>query len=145
MYLPERNFMSDPTAVTRVAAIAALALFALLIVFQLALAFGAPWGRAAYGGQSVGVLPIQFRVASAVAVVVWAVIALVVARRAGLPVWAPLPVSWLPVVVWIVVGLLVIAVVMNAITPSPLERAIWLPFTLLLLASTLTVAITACS
>lgn len=135
--------MSDPTAITRVVAIVALVLFALLIVFQLALALGAPWGRAAYGGQNTGVLPLQFRVASAVAVVVWAAIALVIARRAGLPVWAPLPVSWLPVVVWIVVGLLVIAVVMNAITPSGLERAIWLPFTLLLLASTLTVAITA--
>ncbi len=135
--------MSDPTAVARVAAIAALALFALLIVFQLALALGAPWGRAAYGGQNAGVLPTQFRVASAVAVAVWAAIALIVARRAGLSVWAPLPVSWLPVVVWIVVALLVIAVVMNAITPSPLERAIWLPFTLLLLASTMTVAIAA--
>ncbi|GHF22142.1 hypothetical protein [Pseudolysinimonas yzui] len=135
--------MSDPTAITRVAATVALVLFALLIVFQLALALGAPWGRAAYGGQNTGVLPMQFRVASAVAVVVWAAIALVVARRAGLPVWSPLPVAWLPVVVWIVVGLLVVAVVMNAITPSGLERAIWLPFTLLLLASTLTVAITA--
>lgn len=135
--------MSDPTAITRVAAIVALVLFALLIVFQLALALGAPWGRAAYGGQNTGVLPMQFRVASAVAVVVWAAVALVVARRAGLPVWAPLPVAWLPVVVWIVVGLLVIAAVMNAITPSGLERAIWLPFTLLLLASTLTVAIAA--
>ncbi|WP_309710098.1 hypothetical protein [Pseudolysinimonas sp.] len=135
--------MSDLTAVARVAAIVALILFALLIVFQLALALGAPWGRAAYGGQTAGVLPVHFRVASAVAVVVWAAVALIVVRRAGLPVWTPLPVSWLPVVVWIVVGLLVIAVVMNAITPSALERAIWLPFTLLLLASTLTVAITA--
>lgn len=135
--------MSDPTVVARIAAIAAVVLFAALIAFQLALALGAPWGRAAYGGQLDGVLPTRFRVASAVAVVVWTAIALVVASRGGLPVWAPLPVSWLPVVVWIVVGLLVIAVVMNAITPSPLERAIWLPFTLVLLASTLTVAIAA--
>jgi hypothetical protein len=135
--------MSDPTVLVRVAAIAALVLFALLIVFQLALALGAPWGRAAYGGQHTGVLPTQFRVASAVAVVLWTAVALIVALRAGLPVWSPLPASWLPVVVWVVVGLLVIAVVMNAITPSGLERAIWLPFTLLLLASTLTVAIAA--
>jgi hypothetical protein len=135
--------MSDPVVLTRVAAIAALALFAVLVAFQLALALGAPWGRAAYGGAAVGVLPTHLRIASAVAVIVWAVIALAVARRGGLPVWSPLPVSWLPVVVWIVVGLLAIAVVMNAITPSALERAIWLPFTLVLLAATLTVAITA--
>ncbi|MGB3910977.1 MAG: hypothetical protein WBL06_10950 [Pseudolysinimonas sp.] len=135
--------MSDSTAFTRAAAIIALALFALLIVFQLALALGAPWGRAAYGGQHPGVLPTHFRVASAVAVVVWAVIALAVARRGALPVWSPVPDSWLPVVVWIIVGLLVIAAVMNAITPSALERAIWLPFSVLAVASTVTVAITA--
>lgn len=135
--------MSDPAALTRVAAIVAIVLFALLIVFQLALALGVPWGRAAYGGQHAGALPVQFRIASVVAVVVWTGVALVVARRAGLAVWSPLPVSWLPVVIWIVVGLLAIAVIMNAITPSALERAIWLPFSLLALASTLTVAITA--
>jgi hypothetical protein len=135
--------MSDPAAIARVAGIVALVLLGLLVVFQLALALGAPWGRAAYGGQHTGVLPTQFRVASAAAVVVWAAIALVVARRAGLAIWSPLPVSWLPVVVWVVVGLMVIAVVMNAITPSALERAIWLPFSLMLFASTLTVAIAA--
>jgi hypothetical protein len=135
--------MSDPTAIARVAGTAALALFALLVVFQLALALGAPWGRAAYGGQHPGVLPTQLRVASAVAVVVWTGVALVVARRAGLAVWSPLPVSWLPVVVWIVVGLMVIAVIMNAITPSALERAIWLPFSVLTLATAVTVAVAA--
>ena len=37
----------DPPTVTRVAAIAALVLFALLVLFQAALALGVPWGRAA--------------------------------------------------------------------------------------------------
>jgi hypothetical protein len=135
--------MLDPNAVARIAAIAALVLFAVIIAFQIALALGAPWGRAAYGGQNAGVLPVHFRVVSAVAVVVWAALALAVARRGGLPVWAPLPESWLPVVTWVVVGLLAISVVLNAITPSALERAIWVPVTVVLLASTLTVAITA--
>jgi hypothetical protein len=135
--------MSDPVVLSRVAAIVALALFAGLVAFQLALALGAPRGRAASGGAAVGVLPTRLRIASAVAVIVWAGIALAVAHRGGLPVWSPLPVSWLAVVVWIVAGLLAIAVVMNAITPSALERAIWLPFTLVLLAATLTVATTA--
>jgi hypothetical protein len=135
--------MSDPLVVTRAAAIIALVLFALLIVFQLALALGAPWGRAAYGGAHPGVLPVPFRIASGVAVVVWSVVALAVVRRSGIPLWSPVPVSWLPVVIWIVVGLLALALVMNALTPSALERAIWVPFALLLLAATLTVAITA--
>ena len=88
-------------------------------------------------------LTTHFRIASAVAMVVWTALAVVVARRGGLPLWAPAPDSWLPVLTWIVVGLLVVAVIMNAITPSALERAIWLPFTVVLLAATTTVAITA--
>ncbi|WP_395638081.1 hypothetical protein [Pseudolysinimonas sp.] len=128
---------------TLAAAIVALVLFAGLVVFQLALAAGAPWGRAAYGGQAPGVLPRQFRLSSVVAAVVWSGVALVVARHGGIPVWAPLPDSWLPVAVWVVVGLLAIAVVLNTITRSRIERAIWLPTTIVLLAATLTVALTA--
>jgi hypothetical protein len=126
-----------------IAGIVALVLYAVLVAFQLALAAGAPWGRAAYGGQHPGVLPTGYRIASAVAAVVWAGVALSIARRAGLPVWAPLPDAALPVLVWIVVGLSVVAVVLNAITRSALERAIWLPVALVLLASVLVVAILA--
>lgn len=124
-----------------VAAVVASALFAVLIAFQLALALGAPWGRAAYGGSEPGVLPPRLRVSSAIAVVVWTAIALAVARRAGLPVWAPVPDAWLPVVAWVVVGLLVIAVALNAITRSAVERAIWLPTSLALLVAVLVVAL----
>jgi hypothetical protein len=129
--------------VTLLAAVVALVLFAALVVFQLALAGGAPWGRAAYGGQNPGVLPGRLRVSSVAAAVVWTVLALAVARRGGIPVWSPLPDAWLPVVIWVVVGLLVISVVLNTITRSAVERAIWLPTSLVLLASTLTVALTA--
>jgi hypothetical protein len=128
---------------TLLAAVVALVLFAGLVVFQLALAVGAPWGRAAYGGQAPGVLPTRFRVSSVVAAVVWAGVALVVARQGGIPVWAPLPDAWLPVAVWTISGLLALAVILNAITRSRVERAIWLPVTLVLLAATLVVALTA--
>lgn len=64
-------------------------------------------------------------------------------RRAGIGVWAPLPAAALPVAVWVVVALLAVAVVLNALTPSAIERAIWLPVSLLLLGSTLAVALTA--
>jgi hypothetical protein len=129
--------------VTLIAVVVALVLFAALVVFQLALAAGAPWGRAAYGGQNPGVLPGRLRVSSVVAAVVWTVLALAVARRGGVPVWSPLPDAWLPVVIWVVVGLLAISVVLNTITRSAVERAIWMPTSLVLLAATLTVALTA--
>jgi len=127
---------------TLVAAVVALVLFAGLVVFQLALAVGAPWGRASYGGQAPGVLPTRFRVSSAIAALGWTGVALVVARQGGIPVWAPLPDAWLPVAIWTIAGLLALAVILNAITRSRVERAIWLPATLLLLASTLVVALT---
>jgi len=130
----------DPAALARVAAIVAAVLFAGLVLFQIALALGAPWGRAAYGGQSAE-LSAQLRLTSAVAAVVWAGVALAVLRRAGFDIWAPVPSSWLPVVVWIVVVLQAVAIVMNAITPSALERAIWLPVAIVLFGSTLTVAL----
>lgn len=132
----------DPALLARVAAIVAAVLFAGLVLFQLALAFGAPWGRAAYGGQNAE-LSTQLRVTSAVAAVVWSGVALVVLKRAGFEVWAPVPAAWLPVAIWVVVALLAVAIVMNAITPSALERAVWLPVTILLFGSTLTVAIAA--
>ncbi|PZQ87444.1 MAG: hypothetical protein DI534_14645 [Leifsonia xyli] len=132
----------DPALIARVAAIVAAVLFVALVAFQLALALGAPWGRAAYGGQSAE-LPTALRVSSAVAVVVWSALALVVLRRAGVIGWSPLPDGWLPVAIWVVVALAAVAIVMNAITPSALERAIWLPFAILLFASTLTVALAA--
>jgi hypothetical protein len=132
----------DPAVIARGAAIVAAVLFAGLVLFQLALALGAPWGRAAYGGQNAE-LPTQLRITSAVAAVVWSGVALVVLKRAGLDVWAPLPASWLPVAIWVVVALLAVSIVMNAITPSAIERAIWLPVTILLFGSTLTGAIAA--
>ena len=132
----------DPAVLARIAAIVAAVLFAGLVIFQVALALGAPWGRAAYGGQSAE-LTAQLRITSAVAAVVWTGVALVVLKRAGFDVWAPLPASWLPVAIWVVVALMAVAVVMNAITPSALERAIWLPAGILLFGSTLTVAIAA--
>lgn len=133
----------DPVALATVAGAVAAVLSLVVAGFQLALAVGAPWGRAAYGGQHPGVLPARLRVSSAVATFVWAAVALVVARRAGLPVWAPLPDAWLPVVVWVVVGLGLVAILLNAITRSRVERALWLPASVLLVGSTLVVALTA--
>lgn len=130
-------------ALVALAAILAATPCAGLCGFQLALALGAPWGRAAYGGQHPGTVPARLRISSAVAVIVWAGVALIVLRRAHLAPWAPLPDAWLPIGLWVVVGLLAVATLLNAITPSRLERAIWLPVAILMLASTSTVALAA--
>ena len=133
----------EPTVLTLVAGLVAAVLYLGLSAFQLALAVGAPWGRAAFGGQHPGTLPARLRVSSAVATVVWTAVALIVARHAGFPVWAPLPDAWLAVAVWVATALGVVAVALNALTPSRIERAIWLPTSVLLFSATAIVALSA--
>jgi hypothetical protein len=48
----------------------------------------------------------------------------------------------LPWLIWIAVAFAAVAVVLNAITPSVGERRIWVPVAVLLLVSSLTVALT---
>ena len=62
-----------------------------IAAFQVALAAGAPFGRAAWGGSHER-LPRKLRVASAVAAGVWVLAALVVLADAGFEV-SPIPAS----------------------------------------------------
>jgi hypothetical protein len=115
--------------IVTIAAIVALVLLGLIVAFQLALAFGAPWGSAAWGGQYPGVLPTRLRVASAVAaLVVYPFIALLVLSAAG---WVEVP--WLDELgslpMWILAGLLALGALANFASRSPHER-IWGPVAL---------------
>ena len=90
--------------------------------FQVALAIGAPWGEAAWGGANSGVLPVGFRVASGVSAVLWAGVAAVSAGRLLGPVGRRR--LLLGVAVYSTIG-----IAMNAVSPSSTERAIWVPVT----------------
>jgi len=115
----------------RTAATAAAAGMAGIALFQLALALGAPLGRAAWGGTHVGMLPTELRVASGVAVLVWTCAALVVLRRAGLALLAmPMPVArW---GTWVLFGLLLLGTLMDAASSIACERYFWAPYALIL-------------
>ena len=104
------------------AAILAVVLLVAITAFQLALAFGAPWGAAAWGGQSPGVLPTRLRIASGVvAVVVYPLTIALVLAAAGM-----IDDGWLPVdgtlIMWVLAGLLGVGAVMNFVSPSRPER-----------------------
>ena len=104
------------------AAILAVALLGVIVVFQLALALGAPWGAAAWGGQNPGVLPTRLRIASAiVAVVVYPLVIAQVLAAAGL-----IGDEWLPVdgtlIMWVLAGLLALGGLMNFASRSRPER-----------------------
>jgi hypothetical protein len=104
------------------AAILAVVLLGVIVVFQLALALGAPWGAAAWGGQNPGVLPRRLRIASGVvAVVVYPAVIAVVLASSGL-----IGDDWLPVngtvLMWVLAGLLALGGLMNFASRSRPER-----------------------
>lgn len=125
-----------------VATVVAVAALAAVTLFQLALAAGVPWGRAAYGGVG-DPLPLRLRVVSAVAAVFWGLVALTVAARGGVAAPTPVPDAQLSLAVWIASGLLVPAVVLNLITPSRIERAVWFPVSAVALVTTAAVNVLA--
>ncbi len=129
--------------VTVWAATAFAIVVAVVIAFQLALALGAPWGSYAMGGAFPGRFPTRLRIAALVQAALLAVAVLIVVSRAGLflPAWSEAA-GWL---IWGVVAVAVVAVVLNTITPSARERRIWVPVALVMLVSSLVVALTAAS
>jgi hypothetical protein len=122
----------------RRAAIAAAVGFSGLATFQAALALGAPLGGAAWGGGAAN-LSLGLRVASGVAVGVWLFASALVLRRAGMRT-VPLPQAITRWGVWILVGLLALAAIMNFASSSVWERAIWGPFCLIMFGLCLIVA-----
>ena len=103
------------------AATVAVGLLSSIAGFQIALAAGAPWGPAAWGGQHPGVLPTRLRVASGiVGIVVYPLLIAVVAAAGGLTT------NWLgdaaTVVMWLMTGFFVLGTVMNAVSRSRPER-----------------------
>ena len=123
----------------RLAAVSGAALMFALALFQLGLAAGRPWGKLAWGGQHE-VLPVGFRIASAVAVVIWAGAALVVLRQGGFSLWSPLPIAWIRTTVWILAGYSTLGIALNAISRSAIERTVMTP---VCVALAVTCAITA--
>jgi hypothetical protein len=121
------------------AALLATVGFVVLAAFQLALALGTPWGRAAWGGKT-SVLPSNLRVASGVSVVVWLLAALIVLDRAGTPI-IDLPDVLTAPLTWVLVPLLVVGALMNFASSSPYERFGWGPLALVLALLTLVVAL----
>ena len=109
------------------------------VLFQLALAAGAPWGTYAMGGTHQGRLPAPLRLAAVVQATLLAVMAGVVLARADvlLSGWTSTS-QWL---IWVVVAFSAISLGLNLMTPSAAERRIWAPVAVLLVVSSVIVAL----
>lgn len=102
------------------ARIVATGLLVVAAGFQASLAVGAPWGTAAYGGGHPGVLPTSLRGTSAAAVVVYSGLAYIVGSGRLAPAVQRRGYAGLSVV-------FTVGAVMNAISPSMVEKVIWSP------------------
>lgn len=123
----------------RAAALLYATISAGVVAFQIALAAGAPWGAYAMGGAFPGQFSPALRIAALVQVALLVGMAAVVLTRAEIILsrWSRRS-RWL---VWVVVAFAAASLVLNLITPSAGERAIWAPVALLLLISSTLVAI----
>lgn len=101
-------------------AMSAAGLFLVVAAFQAALAAGAPWGRAAYGGVHAGRLPARLRASSGVATVVYGVLAALTLRaRSGAVITRRILMS--------TVYVMALGTLMNLASRSRVERALWTP------------------
>jgi hypothetical protein len=111
-----------------VAAIIGGILLGIVLVFQLALAAGAPWGSAAWGGQHPGVLPTNLRLSSlVVGLVVYPLLLVTVLSGGGL-----LDIPWPdpgPATMWFLTGFFGLGTFANLASRSKVER-IWVPVAL---------------
>lgn len=114
-------------------------LIVVVIIFQIMLVAGMPWGIYAMGGKFPGKYPPVMRVASFLQSIILTFISLIVLSKSGLmfPGWL----SFSKTAIWFVVSFSVIATILNLITKSVWERRIWAPVSLLLLITSIIVAI----
>ncbi len=110
-----------------------------VVLFQIALVLGAPWGEFTLGGRWKGRLPGRVRLIPLFSIALLVFFCVVVLARAdflGLASWAYLP--WL---MWVVVAYCLLGCIANAFTPSRIERMLWLPVVASMLAASVIVAL----
>lgn len=95
--------------------------------FQIALIAGLPLGPWTQGGRHPGALPLSGRVVAAVSIPAVLFQGLAINSAAGFP-----GLGWPLWTGWVAFGVSCITCLLNGITPSPQERAVWFPITLVM-------------
>ncbi len=96
-----------------------------VLLFQAALAFGAPWGEYTMGGKWKGVLPLSVRIAVLFQMALILFFGFIVTAKSGLffKEYTLLARSG----IWFPFGFFAVGTVLNWITPSRKERYLWGP------------------
>ena len=94
-----------------------------VIIFQVCLVLGAPWGKITQGGKWPGVLPRQGKAIAFISIFVLAFMAAAILSAAGLLY------EWPASAIWTAIAIQSLSMVLNWITPSVPERRLWGPIT----------------
>jgi hypothetical protein len=108
-----------------------------VILFQMCLIAGAPWGRLTQGGRHPGKLPVPGRIAAGLSIVL--LLAMGASILSAAEHWPHWPV-WTG---WATLATTTVSTILNLITPSRAERRLWGPITLVMLGLALTVMLAA--
>ncbi|MCR2784025.1 MULTISPECIES: hypothetical protein [unclassified Microbacterium] len=104
-------------------------ILALLALFQIALALGAPFGHFAWGGQD-RVLPARKRIGSVVSILIYGLMAVVAWDRVGAN--SIFPDLFSQIAMWVIFAYSVLGILMNAISRSKPERYTMVPVSIAL-------------
>ena len=105
-----------------------------IVFFQIALIAGAPLGRYTQGGQHAGALPVSGRIIAAVSIPVVLFQGFAILSAAGFP-----GLGWPIWTGWAAFAVQIVTTILNWITPSKPERAVWGPVTSVMSAMALVV------
>ncbi|MGN7492146.1 hypothetical protein ACTHPF_13430 [Paenibacillus sp. SAF-054] len=110
-----------------------------VVLFQFALALGTPWGAYAMGGKFPGRFPRSMRFACLIQIAILILVASIVMSKSG--VWLADRSSFADIGIWFVVAFSAVATLLNLITRSVWERRIWAPVSILMLVTSVIIAV----
>jgi hypothetical protein len=123
---------------TTIAVLVFLILTIFIILFQIALVIGKPWGEYTMGGYVKGILPLKLRITAFVSALILTLIGFIGLEKSGI---VNLPFSLPNYLIWFVVGYMFLGSILNSITKSKKERMIWRPVTIVLFLCSLYLAL----
>lgn len=107
-----------------------LSLYLFVILFQIGLLIGQPWGEYTMGGYNKGILPVKLRIAPFISILIlifFIIFTIDKTQIFGFSFNFPIYLKWL------IIGFNILAFIANSITKSKKERMLWQPITLLIL------------
>ena len=131
-------------AAVRAAGVAAI-LFGIVATFHAALVLGAPWGEFTQGGTTTGSLSTSGRLVAAASCALLFLMAGAILGRVRRGPFRNWPARVRTVLAWVTTVYAAVNVVLNLITRTASERAVWAPVSLLLLGLVTFVMVTTAS